>query len=192
MQTPITLISPHSGAVSKGFFHQIDGNSLTVRLVDGQLYDLAEKGCCATFTYNSRRWTFLSFVSRDSEGIHRQLVLEVTQPILAERRQRAIRFAVPTDNRFGSSLRFDGLEFKGRVININTRGALVEFDELVDVKLETPVQLELYNGEDSVLVPACPVRRERSRLGFAFEGETGEEWKNSLKALLEKKLGLNC
>jgi len=191
-QTPITLISPHTGATSEGFFQRIDGASLTVRLTDGQPLDFADKTCCATYVRDGRRWTFLSFVSEVNEGAQPELVLEVSAQILAEKRARAIRFAIPKDAKFNVNLRVDDREFKGHVININAQGALVEFEELIDVKLETPVQLELRKGVGSVVVPACPVRRESARLGFAFEGETGEEWKASLRALLEKNLGFKC
>lgn len=185
-QVPVTLISPDSGIVSKGVFHKLEAGRITVRLSPGNYPLLSDQMCCATFDLKNRRSYFFASIIGVQETLDRELVLAMPQQISAEKRRPAMRIKVPKESGFGVSLHHNDHDYLGEIININVHGALIDFADTLDVKLETRLQLELSLRGRKALVPACPVRREGSRLGFAFEGSNDADWKAELQQMLKQ------
>lgn len=186
VKAPVTIISPDSEIVSKGVFQRLENGTVTIRLTPGDCPLLSDLFCCATFQYKSRRWFFFTSILGVQEKADRELVLAMPQQIVAEKRRPAVRISVPKESDFDATLHYKKKTFHGEVVNINVHGVLVDFHQALDIKLETPSQIDLSLREHNIMVPACPVRREGSRLGFAFEGPSQVDWRAGLENMIRQ------
>ncbi len=171
---PATVISPDSGIVCKGEFHQLDRDSVTVRLRKNAFPMLSESLCCVSFTYQQRPRAFFATILGLVDKTQPDIVLAIPSEIAAAERRHATRIQVLPESGLKAHVTLqNGKKIKCTAVNISTVGVLVDFkpEQMPTLPKDAYVYVTLKTKGTCVDLPARSVRRYERGYGLSFTAD---------------------
>lgn len=166
-----TVISPDSGIVCKGEFHQLDRDSVTIRLRKNAFPMLSESLCCVSFNYQQRPRAFFATILGVVDKTRPDIVLVLPSEIAAAERRHATRVQVLPESGLKAHVTLqNGKKIKCTAVNISTVGVLVDFkpELMPTLPKDTYLYVTLRTKGSSVDLPARSVRRHERGYGLSF------------------------
>ena len=172
---PVAVMSPESGLLSKGAFHSLDTDSVTLRLISEQDAPLVfESLCCVAFNYENRPRIFFTSILglvQDDAGAPREVILAIPGEIAAAERRRGFRLPVVDDLGVTAELLLEDRRcLQATPVNLSTGGVLLEFDsgQVPDLAVDSELRIRLALKETLVDIRVTVERRLENSYGFSF------------------------